>query len=202
MPVPRWMAISDATVRSDLPWSDWIDELLAAGVDTVQIREKHEPTDRLLELAQRTVQQVAGRMQVLINGRVDVALATGADGVHLPSSGLPVHALRRRFGADLLIGCSAHHEEEIERARAEGADYVTFSPVFETPSKASFGSPQGAASLKSACGLGLPVVALGGIEPENAQQTWRAGAAGIAAIRSFHDNDVRSALLASYPGPS
>ena len=98
----------------------------------------------------------------LINGRVDLALASGADGVHLPAQGLPAAPLRQRFGARVLLGRSTHRIAEVEAAAADGLDYVTFGPVFPTPSKARYGPPVGLERLERACGVGIPVYALGG----------------------------------------
>ena len=128
--------------------------------------------------------------RVLVNGRVDIALAAGADGAHLPSTGLPVDALRRRFGDDLTLGVSTHHLEEVERARNEGADYVTFGPVWPTPSKARYGSPAGLEGLAGAVAVGLPVLALGGVTMPRVAAAAAAGAAGVAAISMFPPDEL------------
>ena len=113
----------------------------------------------------RAARRAAPATALLINGRADVALAAGCAGVHLTSHGLPAAALRRRFGRALLIGCSTHRPEEVEAARQNGADYAIFGPVFATPSKAAFGPPPGLDGLARAVGHGLPVIAIGGIDP-------------------------------------
>src|SRR5262245_17693557 len=155
----RLLAISD---RRSLPGGDltgWLARVSAAGVDAVQIREKDLDDRSLWELvrAARTILPPATRL--LVNGRADVAIAAGADGVHLPSDGVPLAALRRRFGPELLIGASTHTVEEVERARDAGADYAVFGPVWETPGK---GPPTGGGALARAAASGLPVYALGG----------------------------------------
>ena len=178
---PRLLAISD---RGSLPGSfeDWLGEL-DGKVDALQIREK-DLTDRALEdLARRTRSAFPGTL--LINGRVDVALAAACDGVHLPTDGVPITALRRRFGQELLIGRSTHHPEEVEAARRAGANYVVFGPVFPTPSKASYGPPLGLAGLRQAVACGLPVLAIGGIGPDEMAEVAAVGAAGVAAIRAL-----------------
>jgi thiamine-phosphate pyrophosphorylase len=129
--------------------------------------------------------RAAFRGSLLVNSRADLALACGAAGVHLPADGLPAAALRRIFGRRLLLGCSTHHLQEVERAQREGADYVTFGPIYETPSKARFGPPVGLPALRRATAIGLPVYALGGVTLERFGELAEAGAAGVAAIRLF-----------------
>ena len=121
---------------------------------------------------------------LLLNGRADVALAAGADGVHLPADGVPVAALRARFGRGLLIGRSTHCLEDVERARHDGADYVTFGPVYASPGK---GAAVGLAALRRAAATGLPVFALGGVTLERFAELAATGASGIAAIRLFQE---------------
>lgn len=112
-----------------------------------------------------------GRAALFLNDRLDVALAAGADGVHLPARGLPPSAARRALARSsfsrrpLLVGCSTHGLDEARRAAAGGADFVTFGPVWPTPSKAAFGPPLGPAALGEAVGaLSIPVFALGGVD--------------------------------------
>ncbi len=175
------LAISDRASLA-VPLPDWLRALGSAGVGAVQIREKDRDDRDLHDLAlfARTVLPPPARL--LINGRLDVALAAGADGVHLPADGVPVGALRARFGQEVLIGRSTHTVEEVERARDEGADYVTFGPVFATPGK---GAPVGLAALSRAAAAGVPVLALGGVTLERFGELSEAGAAGVAAIRLF-----------------
>lgn len=183
--LPRLLAVTD---RRFLPGEDlrpWIQALGKAGVDGVQIREKDLPDREVYELAVWARGELPGPVRLLINGRADLALASGADGVHLPSDGVPVPPLRRRFGPDFLVGRSTHHPDEVGRAREEGADYVTFGPVYPTPSKERYGSPQGLENLRRAVAMGLPVFALGGVTLERLDEVAAAGAAGVAAIRMF-----------------
>jgi thiamine-phosphate pyrophosphorylase len=97
--------------------------------------------------------------------------------------------MRRRFGADVIIGRSTHAVDEVARARDEGADYVTFGPVYETPGKAAFGPPVGLAALARACALGIPVLALGGVTLERFGELASAGASGAAGIRMFGERE-------------
>jgi thiamine-phosphate pyrophosphorylase len=164
----------------------------AAGVDWVQIREKNLSGRELLALVREAV---AGRgiRRVIVNDRLDVALAAGAAGVHLGRQSLSARDVVRwcRSGnapADFLIGVSCHGLEDSREAESAGASYIFFGPVFDTPSKRGMGEPQGVARLGEICrGVAIPVVAIGGIMEENAGECIRAGAAGIAAIRMFQD---------------
>lgn len=127
-------------------------------------------------------------MRLLVNGRADVALAAGADGVHLPSRGLPV-ALARKLAAShdrFLVGRSTHDPAEVAAAGAAGADYVVFGPVYGVPGK---GEPAGLERLRRASAHGVPVLALGGIDPSRLAAVAEAGAVGAAGIRAFGDGD-------------
>ena len=134
---------------------------------------------------------------MIVNGRADIALAAGAVGVHLPSNGVSPAALRHRFGEGLLIGCSTHSLEEAQCAQARGADYVTFGPVFATPSKAAYGPPPGLEGLRQACQIGIPVIALGGIGAKDVAAIAAVGAYGVAGIRAFHDAGATHELVAA-----
>jgi len=165
-----------------------------AGVDAVQIREKDLAGRALLELARAAVNRAA-HTKILVNDRMDVALAAGAAGVHLGGESVPVAevvAFRAagRAPAGFLIGRSCHSLDEAVRAERDGADYIFFGPVFATPSKARFGPPQGIPALAAVCrGVRIPVVAIGGITLENADECITAGAAGVAAIRLFQQTE-------------
>jgi len=162
--------------------AEWLAALSRAGIGAVQIREKDLDDRDLYDLTRLARTALPSSIRLLVNGRIDVALAAGADGVHLPADGVPVRALRARFGNGVLIGRSTHTVEEVERARDEGADYVTFGPVFATPGK---GLPVGLAGLARAAAAGVPVFALGGVTLERFGDLAGAGAAGVAAIRLF-----------------
>ena len=130
--------------------------------------------------------------KVLVNDRLDVALAAGAAGVQLGENSLHVETVSewRRFAGrlDFRIGVSCHSSDSARAAERGGADYIFFGPVFATPSKASFGSPQGIERLREVCAaVEIPVLAIGGVSAENAPACIEAGAAGIAAIRLFQD---------------
>jgi thiamine-phosphate pyrophosphorylase len=184
----RLLAISQlGTAESGA--ASWFGALAAAGVDGVQLREKHLDDRALHELALQARAALPPPIRLLVNGRADVALAAGADGVHLPADGLPAAALRARFGGDLLIGVSTHRLEEVTAARLAGADYVVFGPVYETPAKAGHGAPVGPDLLARAAAQGIPVYALGGVTLERFGEVAAAGAAGVAAVRLFQRPD-------------
>jgi thiamine-phosphate pyrophosphorylase len=132
--------------------------------------------------------------RLLVNGRADLALAAGADGVHLPADGVPVAPLRRRFGRALLLGRSTHRLEEVAEAAQAGADYVVFGPVFPVPGK---GEPAGLERLAAAAALGVPVLALGGIGLAELPRVAAAGAAGAAGIRLFADPGALPRVVAA-----
>jgi thiamine-phosphate pyrophosphorylase len=159
---------------------------LPPGAAAVHVRSKGLGGAALLELARTLREPVSARGQLLlVNERLDVARSAGADGVHLPAAGVPPADARRLLPAPALIGVSCHSAEDVRRARDGGADYATFGPVFDTPSKRAYGAPVGLAALERAARLGLPLVALGGIGPGEAAAARAAGAQAVAAIRGW-----------------
>lgn len=170
----------------------------AAGVRAVQLREKDLSARKLFLLAGqlREITRDFGT-RLLINDRIDVAMAVGADGVHLGGHSLPVAAARHLLGPDRLLGVSTHHLDEILVAHRDGADFVTFGPVFATPSKAAYGAPQGLDALRRVCAASsLPVFALGGIDSRNLSQVMACGARGAAMIRALFAVDDPGAQAA------
>jgi len=179
---------------------------IEAGVDWVQIREKDLPARELTALAREAVSiaavtrnsGLAGKPAIFVNDRLDVAIAAGASGVHLGHESAPAREVVRwcRGGnapADFRVGVSCHSLDETREAESAGADHVFFGPIYDTPSKRSFGAPQGTERLAEVCrSVRIPVIAIGGVNAENAAQCMRAGAGGIAAIRMFQEaNDAQ-----------
>ena len=169
---------------------------IRAGVDFVQIREKDLSGRELMELARWAVKEAgAGRTRIIVNDRVDVAIASGAAGVHVGRESAAVEEVvrwvrrvRGQGASKFLVGVSCHSVEEVRNAERDGADYVHFGPVFETPSKRRFGKPQGLERLREVCeAVRIPVLAVGGIEAGNVEECLRAGAAGVAGIRRFQE---------------
>ncbi len=146
-----------------------------------------------MELTRFVVAETRGTpVRILVNDRLDVALAAGAAGVHLGENSVPLEVLaewRRAAGRlDFLIGVSCHSRESALAAERGGANYVFFGPVFATPSKAAYGAPQGIERLREVCtAVEIPVLAIGGIDLKNMDACVEAGAAGVAAIRMFQD---------------
>jgi thiamine-phosphate pyrophosphorylase len=166
----------------------FIEAAVAAAVQLVQIREKSLSARVLYELTTRAAAIVSGSTtRLLVNDRFDVARSASADGVHLTERSLPASIVREICGEDFLIGVSTHSIETALNARAEGADFIVFGPVFETESKRAFGAPQGLEKLREVTNAlqGFPVLAIGGINLDNAAECLRAGASGIAGISLF-----------------
>ncbi|KAA0891756.1 TIGR01212 family radical SAM protein [Oryzomonas rubra] len=176
--------ITDRTQTAGRPLLDVLRAALAGGVRAVQLRDKDLPDGEYVELARalRVLTREFGAL-LFINRRVDVALAVGADGVHLGAASAPVAEVRRRCGRAMLIGYSSHGLAEARQAVRDGADFITFGPVFATPSKAAYGEPLGCEVLQRAVeALPVPVFALGGVKPENLPAVRKAGCSHIALI--------------------
>jgi thiamine-phosphate pyrophosphorylase len=162
-------------------------QALDGGVKAVQLREKDLSTAELyllaMEMRRLTTDYGAS---LIINDRVDIAWAVEADGVQIGVKSLPTPEVRRLLSPDKVIIYSAHSIEEAERARADGADVVTFGPVYNTPSKSGFGAPCGVIKLSEAARtLDIPVIALGGIKLGNCSEALLAGCRGIALISAI-----------------
>jgi thiamine-phosphate pyrophosphorylase len=196
-----------------------IEDVGAAGVDWIQIREKDlsgkecsllvlEALQRATRTAPRARASAAGArilVPILVNDRLDVALAVQAGGVHLGEKSLPVQEARRLVLSlhreeNFLIGVSCHSLEAAKAAERGGADYLFFGPVFATPAKTAYGAPQGLERLAEVCrAVSLPVLAIGGITLDNYAACLGAGASGIAAIRLFQDAKDLAAVVRALP---
>jgi thiamine-phosphate pyrophosphorylase len=172
-----------------------VEQALRGGVRAVQLREKDLGIRDLLGVAY-AVREVTRRYNAMlfVNGRVDVALAVGADGVHLGAADIPVQAARKAAGESMLIGASAHSVQEVRKAEQEGADFVTLGPIYETPSKLRYGKPIGIQPLlKMREGVSVPVFAIGGIRRDRVEEVLDAGAFGVAVISAvFASDDIKS----------
>lgn len=156
---------------------------IEGGAGVVQVRVKETPAGEILRIARETVALARGRALVLVNDRADLALLSGADGVHVGDEDLPVPEARRLIGPDLLLGRTTRTLAEAQAALAEGADHVGFGPIFATTTKTLGVPPRGTATLREVCAaLGAPVVAIGGIGEATIGEVAAAGAACAAVI--------------------
>lgn len=185
LPVPCLALVSDRTLCEDLPLAEKVAQAVAGGANLVQLREKDLPAGELLQLAQSLRRITAGRARLLVNDRLDVALAADADGVHLPERGLPVAEARRLLGREHIIGRSVHSLEEARRAQEEGADYVQVGTIYPSRSHPD-AAPAGPRLIEEvARQLRIPVLAIGGLTAENVAEVMRSGAAGVAVISAI-----------------
>jgi thiamine-phosphate pyrophosphorylase len=183
----------------------------AAGIEWIQIREKDLSGKQLSSFTRTAVAQTkqinerhGPLARIIVNDRLDVALSEHSGGVHLGEHSLPVQDLRKWLATrpDLserdkfLVGISCHSLQAAANAARGGADYIFFGPVFSTPSKVSFGPPQGRERLAEVCSaVSIPVLAIGGITLDNVSDCFAAGASGIAAIRLFQNAENLAAVV-------
>jgi len=183
--------VTDRTQTRGRELTAVVAECLAAGLPAVHVREKDLGGAELASLCQklRDLTRAHGA-RLIVNDRVDVALAVGADAVQRTHASLPVDHIRKIAGTRLAIGASVHSLEEAVDAEVHGADFIVFGPVYDTPSKRRWGPPQGLERLgKVTAAVRVPVIAIGGITPERIAAVRAAGAAGVAAIAALLDTD-------------
>ena len=162
----------------------------------VQIRERDLSARDIFFVTQTLTKRPDCGAKILVNDRVDIAACTRA-GVHLTTRSLPVEVVRRDIDRNMLIGVSTHNLDEVKAAETNGADFVVFGPIFETASKAEYGPPVGIDELnKVTSSTTIPVLALGGIKPNNFLDVLDAGAAGIAGISMFIETKDLTGLIA------
>jgi thiamine-phosphate pyrophosphorylase len=179
--------VTDRTQTRGRDLAAVVGECLAAGLPAVQVREKDLGAADLAFLCRRLVGPArdAGALLV-VNDRVDVALAVGAGAVQRTHTSLAVDDIRTVAGRRLRIGVSVHSLADAVDAELKGADWVTYGPVYDTPSKRPFGAPQGLERLATvARGLRIPVIAIGGVTPERVREVRAAGARGVAVISAI-----------------
>ena len=173
------------------PLADVVEECLAAGLRAVQLREKDMPVRELYGVAEMLRESTRRHGAALIvNDRMDVALAVGADGVQRTEHSLPVASLRALAAPPFLVGASVHAVAEAEGAEAAGADFIVFGPVYDTASKRRYGPPQGLEALRRVtASVRRPVIAVGGVTPARVRECLSAGAAGVAVIGAIMSAD-------------
>ena len=179
--------VTDRTLSLGRSTVEVVRAAIRGGVSCVQLREKGCSTREFMDEARLLKALLAGTgVPLFINDRLDVALAVGADGVHLGQNDLPIADARRLVGNRMIIGISAESVADAVRAEAEGADYIGASPVFTTPTKTDTAPPLGLAGLRAIRrAVQLPLVAIGGIDADNASQVLRAGADGLAVVSAI-----------------
>jgi len=182
-----------------------VEEALRGGVRAVQLREKDLTSKELYETAYE-LRRLTSRhgAKLFINDRVDVALAVDADGVHVGGGSLPIYKVRKLLGERKLIGVSCHNQVQAITAQEMGADFITFGPVYFTPSKAPFGDPVGLELLRTVADmLQIPVFALGGVKRDNCAEVVGCGVRGVALISAVmsapEPRDAARELLALLP---
>jgi thiamine-phosphate pyrophosphorylase len=183
--------VTDRQLTGGRPLRSVVEAALRGGARAFQLREKDLPPRELYPLAleMRQLTQTYGA-RLLINDRIDVALAANADGVHLTTTSLSASIARRLLGPERLIGVSTHTLAEAQAAAVEGADFLVFGPVFFTPSKAPYGEPVGLDALRAVrAAVQSPILAIGGIKKANLDQVIAAGADGIAVISAIISAD-------------
>lgn len=179
--------VTDRTLSLGRSTVEVVRAAIRGGVSCVQLREKGCSTREFMDEARLLKALLAGTgVPLFINDRLDVALAAGADGVHLGQNDLPIADARRLVGNRMIIGISAESVADAIRAEAEGADYIGASPVFTTPTKTDTAPPLGLDGLRAIRrAVQLPLVAIGGINADNAAQVLRAGADGLAVVSAI-----------------
>ena len=189
------MVITDRAKTRGRSLADVVASAIDGGARWFQLREKDMAVGKLTALAEELRALTAERgAHLIINDRADVALAVGADGVHLPARGLPPAIARRIVGEEMLVGVSTHSLAEARQAAEAGADYIFFGPLFYAPSKAAYGPPVGLEALQevaaaAALGTSVPVIGLGGVKPGNVAEVLAHGARGVALISAVIASD-------------
>lgn len=180
----RLLLVTDRLQTRGRSLSEVLDQAIQAGVPAIQLRERDLPTGELLVLARDIHAMAVSRdIPLIINDRIDLALALDLAGVHLRSDSVPLSVARRLLGPHRLVGVSTHSVEEVRRANHDGADYIVFGPIFDTPSKRPYGPALGLEQLAEACRQSpVPIFAIGGITRERVCDVRRAGAHGVAVI--------------------
>jgi thiamine-phosphate pyrophosphorylase len=187
----RLLLVTDRHQTGGRPLPEILHQAIIAGLPAIQLRERDMSTSELLALAHK-IRSITTppAVSLIVNDRVDLVMALNLDGVHLRSDSLPTLPVRELIGPRRLIGISTHSTEEVQRANQDGADYIVFGPIFDTPSKRSFGHPLGLDLLAAVCREStVPILAIGGITLERVHDVRRAGAHGVAVIGALLTRD-------------
>ena len=204
---PRFYYITDRnslSVPSEASLIRRVRKIIAWGVDFIQVREKDLSDRRLLDLSRRIVEIARDTprdapCRVLINGRADIAVAAGADGVHLTSFGIGISAIRPWIPKNFIVGISVHTMREVRAACSGGVDYILVGHVFPTASKEVMGAALGVDFLRRACReASAPVLALGGITAEHIPIVLQTGAVGVAGISLFQKDNKFARIRRAY----
>ena len=184
--IGRLHVLTDTILQNRFSHIELTEQTISGGADTIQFRQKSGSTKELIEIAMGMRQVCREKGAVfIVNDRIDVAMAADADGVHLGQDDFPIPLARELLGKDRIIGGSAATPEEMENCIREGADYVGFGPVYPTGSKDDAGPVSGIDLLKGiVASTTIPIIAIGGIDRNNASQVMGTGAHGIAVISS------------------
>lgn len=190
-------AILDATVCKAEELPGLASKMALAGIRFFQVRAKNLPTGEFVELVRHVKGSLSADCILIVNDRADIALATGAHGVHVGDEDLPPEIVRKMLGEDAIIGYSTHSIEEVLDVQNSPCDYIGFGPVFESTSKRTQRKPHGVEGLRLACSVSkLPVVAIGGISVRDIHCIRRAGASGVAMISGLLTDTHKTAKAA------
>lgn len=182
--IGRLCVITDAIIQNKYSHLDIARFAIVGGADMIQFRDKRMSTGDLLETALK-IRSLCKRNKVMfiVNDRVDIALLSDADGVHLGSEDIPISEARKLLGQRKIIGRTAHNIDEAVRAEKDGADYLGYGHIFATISKIKTTPPVGLIELNKVCKIiKIPILAVGGIDPSNARSVISTGVHGIAVI--------------------
>ena len=197
--IGRLHVLTDTVLQKRFSHRELAQMAVKGGADVIQFRQKNGSTREMIKMAKELKQLCAeSGVTFIVNDRLDVALAAEADGVHLGQDDFPLPLARKILGEEAIIGGSAATLEEAEKCLTEGADYIGFGPVFPTTSKADAGPVSGIETLKKVVkSVPLPIIAIGGINPQNAPRIMEAGAYGIAVISAIccHENPEEATRL-------
>ena len=185
--IGRLHVLTDITLQNRFSHLDLTEMAISGGADTIQYRQKRGSTREMIEVA-REMKSICSKAGItfVVNDRIDIALAVKADGIHLGQDDFPAPLARELLGRERIIGGSAGSVEEARKCLSEGVDYIGFGPVYTTTSKDDAGPAVGIEIMKQVSDeIPLPIIAIGGVSPENTPDVIRAGAHGIAVISAI-----------------